>query len=241
MKMRNRKGGVKIRKKESPKKAVVKTVSGSHLNFSIKNNHGFDEEGNIVNRNPAFFFNVLSNMSPHVVSLDEASLPEGDLKDLFIEIEAKKGIGEVLFHYVKFKLAARRCSADERKRQLDEHAESMYKGSAEGKLDCKQIKAMGGKGKKKGFLLTPKELEYWEQINVLLQKAICSAKLEQYPEVKKVLELSGERLLIHPAFRGKVDKWTAIYCSEKQIIVKGQNEMGNCWMEERQRLQENEK
>jgi predicted NAD-dependent protein-ADP-ribosyltransferase YbiA (DUF1768 family) len=139
--------------------------------------------------------------------------------------------GEHCFHGEKYIRLSEFCEED-RKKQLFEYGQTFLKPSPykNGAL----VKRAGGK---KGFPLNPDELTRWFEISMEVQRSICLWKKENYEEVREDLRKSGSNLLVHPALRCSPEKLKDRIWEGKgavvdgQIVVLGQNRLGNLWME----------
>ena len=139
--------------------------------------------------------------------------------------------GEHGFKGVKYRRLSEFCEED-RKKQLFEYGQTFLKPSPykNGAL----VKRAGGK---KGFPLNPDELTRWFEISMEVQRSICLWKKENYEEVREDLRKSGSNLLVHPALRCSPEKLKDRIWEGKgavvdgQIVVLGQNRLGNLWME----------
>jgi hypothetical protein len=91
------------------------------------------------------------------------------------------------------------------------------------------------RGGKRGLFLSPGELEQWSRISIEVHKEICKWKYDHYEEVRKDIEKSKGKILVHPAMRCSEDKvrsrlWEgkAVVRDEK-VVVLGGNMLGNLW------------
>jgi predicted NAD-dependent protein-ADP-ribosyltransferase YbiA (DUF1768 family) len=94
-------------------------------------------------------------------------------------------------------------------------------------------------GDKKGLLLTPEELNLWDEISIEVQIEICAYKFNTYEEVREDLIKSGNKILIHPALRTSEENvkkriWEGkAIIKDRQIQILGKNRLGNIWMDVR--------
>ena len=145
--------------------------------------------------------------------------------------------GEHCFHGEKFICIADHCEDNDRKNKLLEHSKIFLKPASF--ITGAQAKSKGGK---KGFLLNEKELELWTNYSIEIQKQICKYKLENYEIVSQDLLNSGNKILIHPAFRVNEEKVKKANWEGKGIVkdnkvnVLGQNMLGKLWMELRNKI-----
>ena len=112
-------------------------------------------------------FHSLSNFSNHAVTI----------------ANRKYQTGEHSFHGEKYYLIGQNCNNKSRKEKLIAYSKkfqelSVYKTPAE-------AKRAGGK---KGFALMKDELEFWDTVNIDVQKKICHWKITNYKEVKDDLK-----------------------------------------------------
>jgi predicted NAD-dependent protein-ADP-ribosyltransferase YbiA (DUF1768 family) len=139
--------------------------------------------------------------------------------------------GEHCFHGEKYIRLSESCS-EERKKQLWDYGQTFLKPSPykTGAL----VKRAGGK---KGLGLTPEELTLWFELSMEVQRSICLWKKDNYEEVREDLRKSGAHLLVHPAMRCSPEKLKDRIWEGKgtvvdgQLVVLGQNRLGNLWME----------
>ena len=108
--------------------------------------------------------------------------------------------GEHCFHGEKYIRLGK--VSDDRKEMLLEYGKRFQKPSIY--VTPVEAKKMGGK---RGLLLNTRELEQWSRISIEVQKEICKWKYDQYEEVRKDLEKSKGKILVHPAMR----------CSEENV------------------------
>jgi len=139
--------------------------------------------------------------------------------------------GEHCFHGEKYIRLSEGCDPA-RKEQLWAYGQTFLKPSPY--KTGATVKKMGGK---KGFGLNPEELSRWLEISIEVQRNICLWKKENYEEVRDDLRKSGTHLLVHPALRCSPEKLKDRIWEGKgavvdgQIVVLGQNRLGNIWME----------
>ena len=124
-----------------------------------------------------------------------------------------------------------------RKRQLGEYAEKFEFRGEFGHLAPNEIKKKGGK---RGLRMTPEEIKIWNVKRLEVQKQICKYKLENDEKVRECLKATGQKILIHPAMRGRESNlhkcyWegSAVKNERGEIEVKGRNMLGKIWMEMR--------
>lgn len=147
--------------------------------------------------------------------------------------------GEHAFHGEKYVFISELLGAtefepdEERIQKLRDYGKKFEKPCIWGKSG-NEIKKMGGK---KGFALTPRELELWSEVAPRIQKMICMYKM-RYEEVKTDLKNSGTKILVHPAMRCSEEKvkmrtWEgkAIVGEDGEVTVLGGNMLGNIWMD----------
>ncbi len=170
-------------------------------------------------------FQSLSNFSPHPIIITDA------------EQTRKYQTGEHCFHGEKYISVSKQISDPYRKEKLLSYAQkfldvSIYDSSI-------LAKRAGGK---KGLELNSEELQIWESVNEEVQRKICRYKIQNYPNIKKEILNTKDKILIHPALRVPVEKvknrkWEGRLVEEngnKKII--GGNMLGNIWMELRKEL-----
>ena len=139
--------------------------------------------------------------------------------------------GEHCFHGEKYIRLSEHCHED-RKNLLWEYGQTFLKPSPY--KTCSVAKRMGGK---KGLALNPDELDRWLEISMDVQRSICIWKRDNYEEVREDLRKSGTNHLVHPALRCSPEKLKDRIWEGKgavvdgQIVVLGQNRLGNLWME----------
>ena len=146
------------------------------------------------------------------------------------------GSGEAAFHGSKYMKVGETTNDINRKQQLYEYAKKFELGQEFSSLTDNEIKKRGGKGKY-GMKLELDEIKKWEEVCFDVQRKICKYKYENDHNVKKVLDSTIGKVLIHPAMRCSREKvktrlWEGRgeMCDGK-LIVLGGNMLGNIWME----------
>ena len=140
--------------------------------------------------------------------------------------------GEAAFHGEKYRCVARHMTKGPEKDVILEYASEFQRVT-----DPVEAKKMGGK---KGYKLTPEQLEAWDKGKMsephatITQRAICNYKCSNYEAVRKSLLSTESTPLLHQDNRarkgcvwgGRVDKATG------ELI--GNNRLGEIWMEIRE-------
>ena len=143
--------------------------------------------------------------------------------------------GEHAFHGSKYlKVSEMYPDGDERRMLLEEYGHHFETTGLFGDLSAAEIKSRGGKGKK-GFKLTPNELQHWDNCSVDIQFEICQYKFDHYEEVRDVLKKSGQRPLVHIVLRMSREKvaqrkWEGGVDKETGEVY-GENLLGEMWTE----------
>ena len=167
-------------------------------------------------------FQSLSNFSPHSVTIDDSR---------------KYLTGEHAFHGEKYFLLSQNCTDSQRKNKLLSHSKKFVEPSSYD--TAAKAKKAGGKS---GLALTKDELSVWDTLNEEVQRKISKFKVEQYPEVKKDLLDTENKILIHPAMRCSLEKlkdrkWEGRMITENgKNKVAGGNKLGQIWMDIRTSL-----
>jgi predicted NAD-dependent protein-ADP-ribosyltransferase YbiA (DUF1768 family) len=153
-----------------------------------------------------------------------------------IEIFGRKyANGEAAFHGSKYlKVSEMYTDDNERRVILEEYGHHFETTGLFGDLSAAEIKSRGGKGKK-GFKLTPNELQHWDNCSVDIQFEICQYKFDHYEEVRDVLKKSGQRPLVHIVLRVSREKvaqrkWEGGVDKETGEVY-GENLLGEMWTE----------
>lgn len=159
---------------------------------------------------------------------------ENDVEMMYGDKKRIYESGEHCFHGEKYIRLGELCEDETRKKVLLDYGKKFMKPTEY--KTAAIAKKMGGK---KGLLLNSKELEQWITISKEVQKKICLWKLNNYDEVREDLLKSGNKILIHPAMRcGEEKIKTRIWegkgvVIDGEIVVLGNNLLGNIWMEYR--------
>ena len=146
------------------------------------------------------------------------------------------GSGEAAFHGSKYMKVGETANDHGRKQELYEYAKKFELGQDFSTLSENEIKKRGGKGKY-GMKLGVNEIKRWEEACLDVQREICKYKYENDDDVRKVLDSTVGKVLIHPAMRCNREKvknrlWEGRgeMCDGK-LVVLGGNMLGNLWME----------
>lgn len=135
--------------------------------------------------------------------------------------------GEHAFHGLKYSSIAGKTKNKDRKKILLSYSEK-FEGISPIFNTPNDAKKGGGK---KGLLLEPLELEYWNNISYQTQKNISEYKFQTYQIVKETLLENKNSYLLHQDNRannntlwgGRIDKRTG--------NLVGYNKLGLVWME----------
>lgn len=132
--------------------------------------------------------------------------------------------GEHCFHYMKYYYCSKKCEYD-RKIKLKKYSKNFLGKNSIYNL-AKDAKKAGGK---KGLLLKNDELEDWDKTySEKIQKKICKYKLKNYKEIKDILILNKNKILIHQDnFANENTIWGGKIKNNKII---GKNKLGIIWM-----------
>ena len=149
--------------------------------------------------------------------------------------------GEHCFHGEKYRRISAFSEKDTRKRVLNDYSKSFLKPSVYATPG--EAKKAGGK---RGLHLLSDELKVWSQLSVDVQKEICDWKIKNNETVKQDLLKSGTRLLVHPALmcseaklRDRIWEGRALINERGELIILGQNLLGNIWMDKRDEVVKN--
>jgi predicted NAD-dependent protein-ADP-ribosyltransferase YbiA (DUF1768 family) len=152
--------------------------------------------------------------------------------------------GEHCFHGEKYRRISAFSENDTRKRVLNDYSKSFLKPSVYA-TPGEAKKAGGGKH---GLNLLSDELKVWSQLSVDVQKEICGWKIKNNETVKQDLLKSGTRLLVHPALmcseaklRDRIWEGRALINERGELIILGQNLLGNIWMDKRDEVVKQER
>ena len=163
----------------------------------------------------------LSNFYEGVVVLDD---------------ERRYGSGEAAFHGSKYMKVGDTTNEPNRKQELYEYAKKFELGQEFSSLPENEIKKRGGKGKH-GMKLGLNEIKKWEEACLDVQREICKYKYENDDDVRRVLNSTTGKVLIHPAMRCNREKvknrlWEGRgEICDGNLVVLGGNMLGNIWME----------
>lgn len=138
-------------------------------------------------------YQSLSNFSPYPVIIDNSR---------------KYLTGEHAFHGEKYFLLGQTSNDSQRKNKLLSHSKKFLDPS----IYDTSLKARRAGGKS-GLALSVDELLLWDTINEEVQRKISNWKVEKYPEVKRDLLDTENKILIHPVMR----------CSLEKIIINKNN------------------
>ena len=142
--------------------------------------------------------------------------------------------GEAAFHGMKYITISEATTLNSARRKVLENYGEKFETMGEfGKYSPEEIKNRGGK---KGLILTEQELRIWSDAGRNVQRKICAYKYNTDANVRRVLDGTKNKFLIHPAMRCsdfQVDKkyWKGRGKVENGMLtVRGANMLGNIWM-----------
>ena len=145
------------------------------------------------------------------------------------------GSGEAAFHGSKYMKVGEATHDLNRKQELYEYARKFELGQEFSSLPQNEVKKRGGKGKC-GMKLTISEIKKWEEVCLDVQYNICKYKYDNDDDVRRVLNSTIGKVLIHPAMRCNKEKvknrlWEGRgeICDGKSVVLGG-NMLGNIWM-----------
>ena len=150
--------------------------------------------------------------------------------------ERTYGSGEAAFHGSKYMKVGDTTDDPNRKQELYEYAKKFELGQEFSSLPENEIKKRGGKGKH-GMKLGVNEIKKWEELCLDVQREICKYKYENDDDVRRVLNSTTGKVLIHPAMRCNREKvksrlWEGRgEICDGNLVVLGGNMLGNIWME----------
>tara|TARA_Y100000992_G_scaffold275303_1_gene218770 strand:- start:242 stop:787 length:546 start_codon:yes stop_codon:yes gene_type:complete len=150
--------------------------------------------------------------------------------------ERTYGSGEAAFHGTKYMKVGDTMDDPTRKQELYEYAKKFELGQEFSSLPENEIKKRGGKGKH-GMKLGVNEIKKWEELCLDVQREICKYKYENDDDVRRVLNSTIGKVLIHPAMRCNREKvksrlWEGRgEICDGNLVVLGGNMLGNIWME----------
>ena len=150
--------------------------------------------------------------------------------------ERTYGSGEAAFHGTKYMKVGDTTDDPTRKQELYEYAKKFELGQEFSSLPENEIKKRGGKGKH-GMKLGVNEIKKWEELCLDVQREICKYKYENDDDVRRVLNSTTGKVLIHPAMRCNREKvksrlWEGRgEICDGNLVVLGGNMLGNIWME----------
>jgi predicted NAD-dependent protein-ADP-ribosyltransferase YbiA (DUF1768 family) len=146
--------------------------------------------------------------------------------------------GELAFHGIKYNLISKHIKNINRKKELINYSVKFQQNEEFDKLSGHKVKSKGGKN---GLKLSLEELEIWYKYRNKIQKKICQYKYETYDDIKKILDNTNDKVLVHPALRCS-DKnvvkqhWTGrIKIIDDQVKIIGHNKLGKIWMDIRRK------
>ena len=149
--------------------------------------------------------------------------------------ERTYGSGEAAFHGTKHMKVGDTTDDPTRKQELYEYAKKFELGQEFSSLPENEIKKRGGKGKH-GMKLGVNEIKKWEELCLDVQREICKYKYENDDDVRRVLNSTTGKVLIHPAMRCNREKvksrlWEGRgEICDGNLVVLGGNMLGNIWM-----------
>jgi predicted NAD-dependent protein-ADP-ribosyltransferase YbiA (DUF1768 family) len=141
--------------------------------------------------------------------------------------------GEAAFHGMKYIKISEVSTNSDRKMVLEKYGEKFETKGEFGNFPGNEIKKKGGKN---GLALTEQELRVWLDVGRSVQSEICAYKYNHDANVKRVLDGTQGKFLIHPAMRCsdfQADKkyWEGRGRIENGMLtVRGANMLGNIWM-----------
>lgn len=141
--------------------------------------------------------------------------------------------GEAAFHGMKYIKISEEAKNNNRKTALQTYGEKFEITGEFGNESGGEIKKRGGK---KGLILSEQELKVWTNVGRNVQSIICAYKYNTDANVKRVLDSTKDKFLIHPAMRCsdfQMDKryWDGRGKVENGMLtVRGANMLGNIWM-----------
>ena len=141
--------------------------------------------------------------------------------------------GELAFHSIKYQMIGEHVQNIDRKKELVNYSIKFKKGGVFDILPGHKVKSKGGKN---GLRLTFDELEIWNKFRDKIQKRICVYKYETYDNIKKLLDDTKDKILVHPALRCSDQNVVKQYWSGRVKIIDqktkiiGCNALGKIWM-----------
>ena len=141
--------------------------------------------------------------------------------------------GEAAFHGMKYIKISEVSTNLDRKTVLEKYGEKFETKGEFGNFSGSEIKKKGGKN---GLALTEQELRVWLDVGRSVQSEICAYKYLNDANVKRVLDETQGKFLIHPDMRCsdyQMDKkyWEGRAKIENGMLtVRGANMLGNIWM-----------
>jgi predicted NAD-dependent protein-ADP-ribosyltransferase YbiA (DUF1768 family) len=156
--------------------------------------------------------------------------------------------GEAAFHGSKFRSAAMaHQSGSARGAELRAHGRKFESDGGFEDLSAADLKSKGGKTKKNGFELDERERAAWSAKCIDVQREICQFKFDNDEAVRACLISSGQKILVHSAYRTGLAKIRECFWEGKAVLkedgitveVLGRNELGKIWMEIRDRMNQN--
>ena len=156
---------------------------------------------------------------------------EGKVLSNFAPIEVeinrvKYKTGEHAFHGEKYRnLAEMYDHTDKRYQVLKKYSKKFRGETFETPGEAKKG------GGKQGMMLNPDEIEEWNVLSYDIQRKISEYKFENNEEVRKVIEESDDRYLLHQENRARpTNIWGGKVCKKTGEII-GKNKLGEIWME----------
>jgi len=153
--------------------------------------------------------------------------------------------GEAAFHGSKYRVAATsHPSGSARGAELRAHGTKFESQGTFGEMSAAEMKKQGGGKGKNGIRLDMDELNAWTAQIITVQRQICQYKFDNDPAVKTALVSSGQKILVHSAYRTGLAKIRECFWEGKAVLkedgitveVLGRNELGKIWMEIRDRM-----
>ena len=153
--------------------------------------------------------------------------------------------GEAAFHGSKFRTAATaHPSGSARGAELRAYGRKFEADGGFEELSGAELKSKGGKTKKNGFKLDERERAAWSAKCAEVQRQICQYKFDNDEAVRACLISSGQKILVHSAYRTGLAKVSECFWEGKAVLkedgitveVLGRNELGKIWMEIREKM-----